>query len=115
MAAAQDRLAYPSWIVELLFMVLSLKLPIPYLAGVCYWAIKAEPEPRPLEGARVKVPVAPGPRTPHRRRPPRPGSHGGPVRRGGGLRRRGGLRDARWAGPPSAAIAGARRRSPPGA
>ena len=35
-------------------MMLILKLPILYLAGVCYWAIKAEPEPRPLEGARVQ-------------------------------------------------------------
>ena len=67
--------------VELLFMMLILKLPILYLVGVCYWAIKAEPEPRPLEGARVTVPLAPGPRTPSRRRPPRPGSHGGPLRR----------------------------------
>lgn len=65
--------------VELLFMMLILKLPILYLVGVCYWAIKAEPEPRPLEGARVTVPLAPGP--PFRRRPPRTGSHGGPLRR----------------------------------
>ena len=42
-------------------MMLILKLPILYLAGVCYWAIKAEPEPRPLEGARVRVPLVPGP------------------------------------------------------
>jgi hypothetical protein len=64
-------------------MMLILKLPILYLAGVCYWAIKAEPEPRPLEGARVRVPLVPGPSTPPRRRMPRPGpgSHGRPVRR----------------------------------
>lgn len=67
--------------VELLFMMLILKLPILYLAGVCYWAIKAEPEPRPLEGARVRVPLVPGPSTPPRRRAPRPGSQGRPVRR----------------------------------
>ena len=66
--------------VELLFMMLILKLPILYLAGVCYWAIKAEPEPRPLEGARVPVPAAPDPRPPRRPRP-RPLSHGGPIRR----------------------------------
>jgi hypothetical protein len=65
--------------VELLFMLLILKLPILYLAGVCYWAIKAEP--KPAEGARVPVPVAPGPRTPPRRRPRPSGSHGGPSRR----------------------------------
>lgn len=62
-------------------MMLILKLPILYLVGVCYWAIKAEPEPRTLEGARVPVPLAPGPRTPPWRRLPRPGSHGGPLRR----------------------------------
>jgi hypothetical protein len=66
-------------VVELLFMMLILKLPILYLAGVCYWAIKAEP--KPSEGARVPVPVAPGPRTPPRRRPRPSGSHGGPSRR----------------------------------
>jgi hypothetical protein len=62
-------------------MMVILKLPILYLAGVCYWAIKAEPEPRPLEGARVPVPLSPGPRTPSRRRPPQSGSHGRPIRR----------------------------------
>ena len=41
-------------------MMLILKLPILYLAGVCYWAIKAEP--RPLEGARVTARLDPDPR-----------------------------------------------------
>jgi len=81
--------------VELLFMMLILKLPILYLVGVCYWAIKAEPEPRPLEGARVRAPLAPGPRTPPRRRPPRPGSHGGPIRRDERTARRAGAGRAR--------------------
>ncbi|HMI99653.1 MAG TPA: hypothetical protein VK488_07470 [Gaiellaceae bacterium] len=81
--------------VELLFMMLILKLPILYLAGVCYWAIKAEPEPRPLEGARVKAPLTSGPHTPPRRRRPRPGSHGGPVRREARITQRVGLRNAR--------------------
>jgi len=76
-------------------MMLILKLPILYLAGVCYWAIKAEPEPRPLEGARVEVPLTPGPRTPSRRRPPRSGSHGGPVRREARIARPAGVRPAR--------------------
>jgi hypothetical protein len=67
--------------VELLFMMLILKLPILYLAGVCYWAIKAEPEQRPLEGAHVRTPLVPEPPTPSPRRPSRPGSHGGPKRR----------------------------------
>jgi hypothetical protein len=67
-------------VVELIFMMLILKLPILYLAGVCYWAIKAEP--RPLEEARVTAPLGPGPQGPsHRRRPRRPSSHGGPRRR----------------------------------
>ena len=67
--------------VELLFMMLILKLPILYLVGVCYWAIKAEPEPRPLEGARVRAPLAPGPRAGPPSRKPGPRSHGGPLRR----------------------------------
>ena len=57
-------------------MMLILKLPILYLAGVCYWAIKAEPEPRPLEGARVPAPLEPGPDRPPSRRPRRPGLTG---------------------------------------
>ena len=60
-------------------MMLILKLPILYLAGVCYWAIKAEP--KPLEEARVTARVEPGPRGPSSRRPQRPSSHGGPRRR----------------------------------
>jgi hypothetical protein len=59
-------------------MLLILKLPLLYLGAVCYWAIKAEP--KPLEGARLPVPVAPGPRTPTRR-PRRRSPHGGPRRR----------------------------------
>jgi hypothetical protein len=66
-------------VVELVFLMLIMKLPILYLAGVCYWAIKAEP--RPLEGARLPVPVAPVPPGPFRRRPRRPGPRGGPLRR----------------------------------
>jgi hypothetical protein len=65
-------------VVELVFMMLILKLPILYLAGVCYWAVKADP--KPLEGARVSVPVDPDPLTPSRA-PRRPTSHGGPRRR----------------------------------
>ncbi|MEP6909493.1 MAG: hypothetical protein ABI896_03560 [Actinomycetota bacterium] len=67
--------------VELLFMMLILKLPILYLVGVCYWAIKSEPEQRPLEGARVPARLSPDPHASTRRRQPRPGSHGGPARR----------------------------------
>jgi hypothetical protein len=66
-------------VVELLFMMVILKLPILYLAGVCYWAIKAEP--KPLEGARAPARLEPGPHGPQGRRPRRPRSHGGPDRR----------------------------------
>jgi hypothetical protein len=66
-------------VVELIFMMLILKLPILYLAGVCYWAIKAEP--KPLEGARIPARLEPGPDRPWGRRPRRPSSRGGPDRR----------------------------------
>jgi len=66
-------------VVELIFMMLILKLPILYLAGVCYWAIKAEP--KPLEGARAPARLEPGPDRPSGRRPRRPSSRGGPDRR----------------------------------
>ena len=81
--------------VELLFMMLILKLPILYLAGVCYWAIKAEPEPGPLEGARVRAPLVPAPSTRPRRRGPGSGSHGRPVRREVRRARAAGARPAR--------------------
>jgi hypothetical protein len=68
-------------VVELLFMMVILKLPILYLGGVCYWAIKAEP--KPLEGAGVAVRTGPNPDRPigRRRGPDGPRSHGGPTRR----------------------------------
>jgi hypothetical protein len=65
--------------VELVFMMLILKLPILYLVGVCWWAIRQEPDP--LEGARLRREVEEGPR----RWKPRPGrrpSRGGPHRSG---------------------------------
>jgi hypothetical protein len=57
-------------------MMLILKLPIVYLIGVVWWAIRAEP--RPPEGAALlAAPEADGP-SPWRRHPvrPRPGPHG---------------------------------------
>jgi len=63
-------------VVELIFMMLILKLPILYLAGVCYWAIKSEP--KPLEGARAPARLEPGPDRPSSRRPSK---RGGPDRR----------------------------------
>ena len=67
--------------VELLFMMVILKLPILYLAGVCYWAIKAEP--KPLEGSRLPAKLPSDPRAPSRRGRPGtdPGPRGGPLRR----------------------------------
>jgi hypothetical protein len=69
-------------LVELIFMMLVLKLPVIYVGLVCWWAIRAEP--KPLEPALLPaaLPDEPGPapwRRP-RRGPRRPGPHGGPVR-----------------------------------
>jgi hypothetical protein len=67
---------------ELVFLMVILKIPIVYLCGVVYYAIKAEP--RPPEGAGVTVQVGPdassgGPST-RRLRGLRPHPHGGPTR-----------------------------------
>jgi hypothetical protein len=73
-------------ILEILFLMVILKIPIVYLCLVVWWAIKSEP--RPEEGAAVTAavgPEAPRPR-PRRRGPllrpfrrPRPW-YGGPAR-----------------------------------
>ena len=61
-----------------------LKIPIVYLCGVVYYAIKSEPNKGEPEPVRVRVsPEDPLPgfdriRPRSRRRPPRP--HGGPAR-----------------------------------
>ena len=44
---------------ELIFMMLLLKIPIVYLCGVVWYAIKAEPEPE--EPAIVPAELRPGP------------------------------------------------------
>jgi hypothetical protein len=69
-------------VLELVFLMVILKVPIVYLCLVVYYAIKAEP--RPEEGAAVTARIGPdGPDTGRRRlhprhvRPP----HGGPARR----------------------------------
>ena len=68
---------------ELVFLMVILKIPILYLSGVVYYAIKAKP--RPGEGAGVTATIGPEPdsgsgrpRLRPRRFVPRP--HGGPVR-----------------------------------
>ena len=69
-------------VVEILFMMVVLKLPILYLAAVVYWAVKAEP--RPYEGALLPVAEERPPPAPSRRPGPRPrrgGPHGSPTRR----------------------------------
>jgi hypothetical protein len=71
-------------LMELVFMMVILKLPIVYLCAVVYWAIRAEPEP--LEGAPL----------PERARPPGPRRpRGGPERRSPGGRPAGRARVAR--------------------
>jgi hypothetical protein len=66
-------------VVEIVFMMLVLKLPIVYLAVVIYWAVKAEP--RPYEGALLPAADDPGPQRWHTRRRRPSGPHGSPVRR----------------------------------
>jgi hypothetical protein len=70
--------------MELIFLMVVLKIPIVYLGGVVYHAIKSKPEEGELHPVRVRV----SPDDPlsgldwirrrSRRRPPRP--HGGPAR-----------------------------------
>lgn len=68
-----------SAVVEIVFLMLVLKLPILYLIGVVWWAVRAEP--RPVEPAAL-VPAGDAP-PPFRgdRRPRRP-RRGGPHDRG---------------------------------
>ena len=59
-----------------------LKIPIVYLCGVVYYAIKATPKPEDGAGVTAQLGPATGPdrrrRTRRAARPPRP--HGGPTR-----------------------------------
>lgn len=67
-------------------MMVILKIPIVYLCGVVWYACRAEQPPPQAVSTRVEEPE-PEPRTPWelrralRRRRPRPGPHGGPLRR----------------------------------
>jgi hypothetical protein len=70
--------------VEIIFLMLVLKLPILYLIGVVWWAVRAEP--RPTEPALLPVATEGGPPSlPRRVRPRRP-RRGGPHERGGARR-----------------------------
>src|SRR3954454_23346553 len=66
---------------ELVFLMVILKIPIAYLIGVIWYAIRAKPVPG--AGAGVTVQVRPEPRDGGRLRPRRfggPRPHGGPTR-----------------------------------
>jgi hypothetical protein len=73
----------PDSVAEIVFLMVILKIPIVYLIGVIYYAIKAEP--RPEDGAAVTAELGPDDPGPGRRwlprRVPRPRPHGGPSRR----------------------------------
>ena len=68
---------------ELIFLMFFMKLPIVYLCGVVWWAIKAEPLPPDGAAKLVELPETPPRWRPwrSRTRTPRPGPHGAPGRR----------------------------------
>jgi hypothetical protein len=75
-------------VVEIIFLMLVLKLPILYLIGVIWWAVRAVPPP--AEPAPLLVPAVSGPPgSDHRRRStgPRRPRRGGPHDRGRASRR----------------------------
>ena len=68
-------------VLELVFLMVILKIPIVYLCGVVYYAIKAGPKPE--AGAAVTARYGPEDdpsRYPSRRRRVGPRPHGGPDR-----------------------------------
>jgi hypothetical protein len=67
--------------LELVFLMVILKIPIVYLCGVVYYAIKAGPKPQ--AGAGVTAELGPDDGPEYRRRRARrlcPRPHGGPAR-----------------------------------
>jgi hypothetical protein len=64
--------------VEIIFLMLVLKLPILYLIAVVWWAVRAEPNPEEPALLPVTVDGEPphGPRRLRPRRPRRGGPHG---------------------------------------
>jgi hypothetical protein len=71
--------------VEVVFMLVILKIPVLYLCGVVWWAVRSEP--RPLEGARAPARL-PEPDCPWRRRRPRTPRPHGALRRASARRAR---------------------------
>jgi hypothetical protein len=74
-------------VVEIVFLMLILKLPIAYVIYVVWWAVKAEP--RPPEPSIVPAELRPGPQPPEsasRLRRLRGRPHGRPQRRPPGPR-----------------------------
>jgi hypothetical protein len=67
-------------VVEIIFLMLVLKLPILYLIGVVWWAVRAEPPPP--EPALLPVEAEGGPPAMPRRVGPRRPRRGGPHERG---------------------------------
>src|SRR3954468_12764872 len=66
---------------ELLFLMVVLKIPIAYLIGVIWYAIKAKPLPGAGAGITAQVgPETPGGGRPRSRRFGGPRPHGGPTR-----------------------------------
>jgi hypothetical protein len=68
---------------ELVFLMVILKIPIVYLCGVVYYAIKAKPLPGAGAGVTAQLGPDPDPAGPGRIRPRRfgrPRPHGGPAR-----------------------------------
>jgi len=68
---------------ELVFLMVILKIPIVYLCGVIWYAIKAKPLPGAGAGITAKVGPDPEPTgwsRPSLRRFGRPSHHGGPTR-----------------------------------
>ncbi|HEV3480248.1 MAG TPA: hypothetical protein VG144_12475 [Gaiellaceae bacterium] len=71
--------------VEIVFLMLVLKLPILYLIGVVYWAVRAEPPP-PEPAVLPATPEQEPPLRPRRFRPRGP-RRAGPSRRDRAARR----------------------------
>jgi hypothetical protein len=72
-------------VVEIIFLMLVLKLPILYLVGVVWWAVRAEPPPP--EPALLPVASENEPPLSPRRFRPRAPLRGGPERRDRAARR----------------------------